>query len=120
MAALSKYFDVIYYSLRFKILVVMSGFCLIKIVENVQKSGRTTNLKRLFFLQTQSWSRVFNENTVCKYENRNLYQAEYKCYGPGAPTTKRAKWAKQLNDKEVAPFLSIDFIKGKDWLPAWS
>lgn len=51
--------------------------------------------------------------------NRNLYQAEYKCHGPGSEIKDRAPWTKQLNDKEVAPFLSIDFINGSEWLPVW-
>ncbi|CAK9138882.1 unnamed protein product [Ilex paraguariensis] len=49
----------------------------------------------------------------------NLYQAEYKCHGPGSASNNRAPWSKQLSDKEAAPFLSIDFINGKEWLPAW-
>ncbi|XP_017223471.1 probable pectinesterase 67 [Daucus carota subsp. sativus] len=79
---------------------------------------------RVVFVKTYISNTIVPEGwSLWRYEDgstENLYQAEYKCYGPGAPTTKRAKWAKQLNDKEVAPFLSIDFIKGKDWLPAWS
>ncbi|KAK1387485.1 Pectinesterase [Heracleum sosnowskyi] len=50
---------------------------------------------------------------------KDLFHAEYKCHGPGATTDKRAEWSKQLTDKEVEPFLSIDYINGKDWLPAW-
>ncbi|CAL5393466.1 unnamed protein product [Camellia sinensis] len=50
---------------------------------------------------------------------RNLHHAEYNCHGPGSNSTNRAPWSKQLSDKEAAPFLSIDFINGKDWLPAW-
>ncbi|XP_058208567.1 probable pectinesterase 67 [Rhododendron vialii] len=49
----------------------------------------------------------------------NLYQAEYDNHGPGSNTTSRAPWSKQLNEKEAAPYLSIDFIDGKEWLPAW-
>ncbi|XP_059630450.1 probable pectinesterase 67 [Cornus florida] len=49
----------------------------------------------------------------------NLYQAEYKCHGPGADSKDRVHWSKQLSDEEVAPFLSIDFINGKAWLLAW-
>ncbi|KAL2464280.1 putative pectinesterase 67 [Forsythia ovata] len=49
----------------------------------------------------------------------NLAHAEYKCHGPGSASTNRAPWSKQLSDKEAAPFLSVDFIKGKEWLPAW-
>ncbi|KAJ8767413.1 hypothetical protein K2173_017457 [Erythroxylum novogranatense] len=49
----------------------------------------------------------------------NLFQAEYDCYGPGAETDKRAPWSKQLTEKEAEPFMSVDFIDGKQWLPAW-
>ncbi|XP_057487605.1 probable pectinesterase 67 [Actinidia eriantha] len=50
---------------------------------------------------------------------KNLYQAEYDCHGPGSNSTNRASWSKQLKDKEAAPYLSIDFINGKDWLQAF-
>ncbi|KAL8047514.1 hypothetical protein ABFX02_07G005200 [Erythranthe guttata] len=49
----------------------------------------------------------------------NLYKAEYKCHGPGSGPNNRVHWSKQLTDEDAAPFLSIDFIKGKEWLPAW-
>ncbi|KAL6970774.1 putative pectinesterase 67 [Sarracenia purpurea var. burkii] len=51
--------------------------------------------------------------------HENLYHAEYNCHGPGSDPTNRVSWSKQLNHKEASPFLSIDFINGKDWLPAW-
>ncbi|WOH15849.1 hypothetical protein DCAR_0935395 [Daucus carota subsp. sativus] len=50
---------------------------------------------------------------------QDLFQAEYKCHGPGATTEKRANWSKQLTEKEVGAFLTIDYIDGKEWLPAW-
>ncbi|KAK1385572.1 Pectinesterase [Heracleum sosnowskyi] len=78
---------------------------------------------RVVFVKTYISNTVVPEGwSIWRYDGgstENLYQAEYKCYGPGAARDKRAKWAKQLTDKEVAPFLSIDFINGKDWLPAW-
>ncbi|KAK9086277.1 hypothetical protein Syun_028671 [Stephania yunnanensis] len=49
----------------------------------------------------------------------NLYQAEYNCHGPGSATEGRAKWARQLTKEEASPFLSIDYINGKEWLPAY-
>ncbi|CAN4104671.1 unnamed protein product [Withania somnifera] len=48
-----------------------------------------------------------------------LYHGEYKCSGPGSAIENRAPWSKQLNDKEAMPFISIEFIQGKQWLPAW-
>ncbi|KAF5953734.1 hypothetical protein HYC85_006590 [Camellia sinensis] len=61
---------------------------------------------------------ISNERNVV-IGSRNLHHAEYNCHGPGSNSTNRAPWSKQLSDKEAAPFLSIDFINGKDWLPAW-
>ncbi|XP_028753524.1 probable pectinesterase 67 [Neltuma alba] len=49
---------------------------------------------------------------------QSLFHGEYKNFGPGANTTKRVSWAKQLTEKEVEPFISVDFIDGKEWLPA--
>ncbi|KAK3188755.1 hypothetical protein Dsin_028316 [Dipteronia sinensis] len=49
----------------------------------------------------------------------NLYQAEYKCHGPGAETMNRVPWSKQLTEKEAENFLCVNFIDGKNWLPAY-
>ncbi|KAH7573465.1 hypothetical protein ACOSP7_007156 [Xanthoceras sorbifolium] len=49
----------------------------------------------------------------------NLFQAEYHCHGPGAETMNRVPWSKQLTEKEAENFVSIDFIDGTKWLPAW-
>ncbi|KAK9068348.1 hypothetical protein SSX86_012459 [Deinandra increscens subsp. villosa] len=46
----------------------------------------------------------------------NVYHAEYNCHGPGSSTEGRARWLKKLNGQEAAPFLSTDFIDGKQWL----
>ncbi|ERM97506.1 hypothetical protein AMTR_s00123p00050980 [Amborella trichopoda] len=48
-----------------------------------------------------------------------LLYGEYKCHGPGSDRTFRATWSRQLNDTEVAPFLGIKFINGKEWLPIY-
>ncbi|KAK7329570.1 hypothetical protein VNO77_23740 [Canavalia gladiata] len=52
-------------------------------------------------------------------DTKNLYHAEYKCQGPGAVTEGRASWSRQLSEEEVSPFISIDYIDGKNWLPVW-
>ncbi|XP_020597547.1 probable pectinesterase 67 [Phalaenopsis equestris] len=49
----------------------------------------------------------------------HLLYGEYSCYGPGANPVHRVHWSRQLTSEEVAPFLSIDFINGKDWLLAY-
>lgn len=58
-------------------------------------------------------------NWSCEGSTENLFQAEYKTHGPGSQSDKRASWSKQLTKEEVAPFVSIDFIDGKQWLPVW-
>ncbi|MED6139559.1 putative pectinesterase 67 [Stylosanthes scabra] len=62
----------------------------------------------------QGWTNWSYEGST-----KNLYHAEYKCHGPGAITEGRAPWARQLTDQQVASFLSVDYIDGKNWLPAW-
>ncbi|CAN6467964.1 unnamed protein product [Victoria cruziana] len=49
----------------------------------------------------------------------NLLYAEHECHGPGAATDERVPWSKQLTDKEAEPYLGIDWIGGKDWLPVY-
>ncbi|XP_031257761.1 probable pectinesterase 67 [Pistacia vera] len=49
----------------------------------------------------------------------NLFQAEYKCHGPGADTFNRVPWSKQLTEQEAEHMMSVDFVDGKNWLPAW-
>ncbi|XP_008781333.2 probable pectinesterase 67 [Phoenix dactylifera] len=49
----------------------------------------------------------------------HLLHGEHDCHGPGADTAQRVPWARQLTDEEAAPFISIDFINGKEWLPAY-
>ncbi|KAE8076674.1 hypothetical protein FH972_015308 [Carpinus fangiana] len=49
----------------------------------------------------------------------NLHHAEFKCHGPGSKSEERAPWSKKLTEKEAAPFLTIDYIDGKEWLPVW-
>ncbi|KAL6503081.1 putative pectinesterase 15 [Orobanche hederae] len=41
---------------------------------------------------------------------------EYECYGPGANSTYRVAYGKQLRQSEAAPYLDISFIDGEEWL----
>ncbi|XP_057785694.1 probable pectinesterase 15 isoform X2 [Salvia miltiorrhiza] len=41
---------------------------------------------------------------------------EYECYGPGADTTNRVAYGKQLKQSEAAPYMATSFINGEDWL----
>nr|CAD1833160.1 unnamed protein product [Ananas comosus var. bracteatus] len=49
----------------------------------------------------------------------NLLIGEFACQGPGADPAHRVRWSRQLREQDVAPFLSIDFINGKEWLPVY-
>ncbi|CAO2821528.1 unnamed protein product [Amaranthus hypochondriacus] len=49
----------------------------------------------------------------------NLYHAEYECHGPGSSTWERAPWSRRIDQEEASKLLSMDFIDGKEWLPAW-
>lgn len=51
---------------------------------------------------------------------QNLWHAEYKCHGPGSDSAHRAPWSRQLTEEEAAPFMAIDFIDGKEWLPVYN
>ena len=55
-----------------------------------------------------NWGKVDNERTA--------YYAEYKCFGEGADTSKRADWAHQLTDLEDYEMKEV--LKGADhWNP---
>ncbi|PIN11138.1 Pectinesterase [Handroanthus impetiginosus] len=41
---------------------------------------------------------------------------EYECYGPGANSSGRVAYGKQLKQYEAAPYLDTSFIDGEDWL----
>jgi hypothetical protein len=44
---------------------------------------------------------------------------EHNCHGPGADSKDRPHWTRQFSKEEVEPFLSIAFIGGSEWLPAY-
>ncbi|GBG84810.1 hypothetical protein CBR_g39186 [Chara braunii] len=46
-----------------------------------------------------------------------VFYGEYKNTGPGAATGLRETWAFQLTDAQAKPFLTVDFIGGKSWIP---
>ncbi|KAK7332682.1 hypothetical protein VNO80_29437 [Phaseolus coccineus] len=62
----------------------------------------------------EGWTNWSHEGST-----EHLVHAEYNCHGPGALTKGRAPWSLQLTKEEVEPFLSIDYIDGKNWLPVW-
>ncbi|MBD0289574.1 MAG: pectin esterase [Flavisolibacter sp.] len=54
-----------------------------------------------------NWDNPDNEKTV--------YYAEYKSYGPGANTASRVKWSKQLTNEEAEQYTRTNIFK--DWNP---
>eukprot|EP00249_Psilotum_nudum_P004591 c18098_g1_i1 orf=263-934(+) len=49
---------------------------------------------------------------------RSVFYGEYKCWGPGASSSSRVPWARDLTVEEAQPFLGIGFINGVSWLQA--
>lgn len=49
----------------------------------------------------------------------NLKMGEYKTRGPGANPSNRVPWVWKLSEEEIAPYISIGFIDGKEWLPVY-
>ncbi|XP_003594727.2 probable pectinesterase 67 [Medicago truncatula] len=104
----------------------MSGFIFIKGkvygIGGVYLGRAKGPYSRVIFAKTYLSKTIVPEGwTNWSYDGstEHLYHAEYKCHGPGAIAEKRASWSRQLSDEEAAPFISIDYIDGKNWLPAW-
>jgi pectinesterase len=53
---------------------------------------------------------------VWLFPNRTVFYGQYKCYGPGANTTGRVSWSKDLTDEQAQPFLSWDYVDGSSWI----
>lgn len=47
---------------------------------------------------------------------KTVYYGQYKCTGVGADTKGRVNWSKELTDAQARPFLSWDFVDGKQWI----
>jgi hypothetical protein len=47
---------------------------------------------------------------------RTVFFAEYGCMGPGAGSSQRVSYAKQLDKEQAASFMDISYIDGSDWL----
>ncbi|KAF3792124.1 Pectinesterase [Nymphaea thermarum] len=47
---------------------------------------------------------------------RTVWFAEYNCRGGGADSRERVPWSKSLTYEEAKPFLTSDYIDGKQWL----
>ncbi|KAJ9678662.1 hypothetical protein PVL29_020750 [Vitis rotundifolia] len=45
-----------------------------------------------------------------------VFYGEYKCMGPGADTSKRSKFSKELDDNGATPFITLNYIDASTWL----
>ncbi|KAF8730420.1 hypothetical protein HU200_016997 [Digitaria exilis] len=45
--------------------------------------------------------------------------AEFNCTGPGSDLAKRVPWSQRFTMNEASKYLTIDFINGNEWLPAY-
>lgn len=50
------------------------------------------------------------------YNRSSVFYREYKCYGPGANTSKRVEWSQKLTAEEAKVFLTKNMIGGKSWI----
>eukprot|EP01018_Ginkgo_biloba_P028844 Gb_39595 [translate_table: standard] len=48
--------------------------------------------------------------------DRTIFYGQYRCTGPGANQTMRVPYSQELNDTQAAPFLTIAYIDGDQWL----
>ncbi|XP_074291880.1 putative pectinesterase 67 [Silene latifolia] len=62
----------------------------------------------------EGWTNWSNDGPT-----ENLFHAEYLNSGPGSTRSERAPWTIEASDEVATALLSIDFIDGKEWLPAW-
>ncbi|KAI8540237.1 hypothetical protein RHMOL_Rhmol09G0246900 [Rhododendron molle] len=59
----------------------------------------------------QGWSDNFNSAN-----DKTVYNAEYKCTGPGSIFSERVGFAKQLGDAEASRFINLAYLEGSRWL----
>ncbi|KAJ0096698.1 hypothetical protein Patl1_27722 [Pistacia atlantica] len=63
-------------------------------------------------INSEGWS----NSMIGEKDNKAVYYGEYKCKGPGASASGRAKFARILSDGEAEPFLSMTYLNGNKWI----
>ncbi|KAF8022812.1 hypothetical protein BT93_F0354 [Corymbia citriodora subsp. variegata] len=48
-------------------------------------------------------------------KQRTVYYGQYKCYGPGANTSRRVPWSRVLIGKDVSPLLTTNMVDQQSW-----
>ncbi|PRQ27032.1 putative pectinesterase [Rosa chinensis] len=66
-------------------------------------------------IEPLGWSRDSDGSTEQELMT-NSFCGQFKCDGLGATTSNRVKWARNFSEKQIANFLTTDFINGKDWI----
>lgn len=66
-------------------------------------------------IEPLGWSRYSDGSTEQELMT-NSFCGQFKCDGLGATTSNRVKWARKFSEKQIANFLTTDFINGKDWI----
>ncbi|MCO5552814.1 hypothetical protein L7F22_006331 [Adiantum nelumboides] len=47
---------------------------------------------------------------------RTVFYGEYQCRGPGSNMKGRVVWSHQLSTAQAAPFMSLSFVDGEQWI----
>lgn len=47
---------------------------------------------------------------------RTVFYGQYDCTGPGASMKGRVAWSHELTAEQAAPFMSLSFIDGEEWV----
>ncbi|KAL6902255.1 hypothetical protein ACP4OV_005131 [Aristida adscensionis] len=85
--------------------------------------GRVSDpLARVIFFDTYLSATVNPEgwtNIGYTGSTANVMLGEFNCTGPGADAAKRVPWSRRFTQEDVAKFITVDFINGKEWLPAF-
>ncbi|KAK7275058.1 hypothetical protein RIF29_16165 [Crotalaria pallida] len=93
---------------------------------NVTGTGNGTLLGRAWFSHSKvvyAYSNIgsvvnssgWSDNNILEYR-RSVFFGEYQNQGSGAKLSGRPKYAKQLSDTEVKPFITLGFINASTWL----
>ncbi|CAN1307969.1 Probable pectinesterase 15 [Linum perenne] len=48
--------------------------------------------------------------------DQTIFFGEYDCHGPGANSSSRVSYARQLTQDEASPYMDISYINGEQWL----